>query len=167
MARKSMHINYMSTSLLTLVRQVRRLFQALGGLQTLVPRASLVTALPHPLSPAPAAAIAGGYDLIVPRLARDMPALRIPLLALDAPPLTPSGAPGQARPDAATLPLPASPQPHANTPAPPLPEGVTLPHPAALPPSGDTWHLHLATPLDEDTVRNDLIPLLNRLRETG
>ena len=35
------------------------------------------------------------------------------------------------------------------------------------PPTGNIVHLHLGSALDEDTVRNDLIPLLDRLRATG
>ncbi len=177
MLRKSLSHKHMSPSLWELVRQVRSLLQALGGRQTLAARAALVTALPHPLSPTPAADIPGGRDPVVPRLARDLAPHRMPLLALATPQLTLSGALGPAQPGAAAWPLPVAAPPTTSassgllpppaTPATPLLERVTVPIHTAPPPSGDTWHLHLAAPLDEDTVRNDLIPLLDRLRETG
>ena len=169
MARKSLPFKHMSPSLLALVRQVRNLLQALGGRQTFMPRARLVTARSHPLLAGLGAAIPGGSVQAVPRLAGDMASLRIPLLALAAPQLPLPGLPAQTLPAAATLPMPAYVPPLASAPAPPLFERLTMPLPAAppAPATGDTWHLHLAAPLDEDSVRNDLIPLLDRLRETG
>lgn len=169
MARKALPRKHMNPSLLALVRQVRSLLQALGGRETLLPLARPVTALPHPLPAAPGVTLPGGFDQLAPRLAGDMAPLRIPLLVLAAPQLPLPGLPAQARPAATTWQLPASAPPPASAPAPPLPEQVTVPLPAAspTPATGDTWQLQLAAPLDEDSVRNDLIPLLDRLRETG
>ena len=166
MRHKSIPTNHTDTTSVALVRAAARLVAAYGGREGLHRLPALGVSIPlgfrPPQEPRPSpeggspppAPLPAPFHQALHGLVATVPGLALPMDA----PFPPGGGVGG-------FTLPAYPVSHQDG-QPPAQSDPPTPAPPA-PPAGNIVHLHLGSPLDEDTVRNHLIPLLDRLRATG